>query len=69
MIKNGATPGASIRTLRSLAGLTLAEVADDASTTTGYLSQVETGKTQATPVYIGRVTAVIADRMVRKVPA
>ena len=55
--------GKSLRFLRELAGLTLAEVAVSAQTSVSYLSKVETGSEQATAQYIGRVTGAIADRM------
>lgn len=59
----GNRAGSSLRFLRELAGLTLAEVATAAQTSASYLSKVETGVEAATPTYIARVTGAIADEM------
>lgn len=55
--------GSSIRNLRTLAGLTLADVAAEAGTNVSYLSRVETGDVTASTQYVARVTAAIASRM------
>jgi len=52
--------GGSLRTLRRLAGLTLAEVADLADTSIAYLSKVERGEFVPTKRYVAAVTAAIA---------
>ena len=54
------TPGSSIRTLRAIAGLTLDQVAQEAGVSAAYLSRVETGKSKATPKWLGLVARVIA---------
>ena len=56
-----ATPGQSLRALRNLARMTLAEVALKAGSGQSYLSQVETGKVTPSTAFIARVSAVIAD--------
>lgn len=53
-------PGASLRALRTLAGLTLEDVASQAAVSASYLSKVESGTKEASPVWIGRVSAIIA---------
>jgi transcriptional regulator with XRE-family HTH domain len=58
-----AKPGESIRDLRTLARLTLAEVA--AGTSESYLSRVETGAVAFSTQYVARVTAAIARLMQR----
>lgn len=57
------TAGASIRTLRKLAGMTLEEVAEAADTSIAYLSKVETGKFVPTKGYVASVTFAIATRL------
>lgn len=57
------TAGASIRTLRNLAGMTLEEVAEAADTSIAYLSKVETGKFTPTKGYVAQVTIAIANRL------
>lgn len=57
------SPGAGIRTLRLMAGLTLDQVAQEASVSAAYLSRVETGQTAATPKWLGIVAGVIASHL------
>lgn len=58
-----ATAGSSIRTLRTMAGMTLDEVADAAGVSAAYLSRVETGRSRAKPTWISTVVSVIAERL------
>lgn len=55
--------GASLRTLRKLAGLTLDDVARLAETAPAYLSKVETGKFNPSLTYVAQVTAAIASAL------
>ncbi len=52
--------GEAIRALRSIAGLTLQQVADGASTTVSYLSKVERGLFAPTAEYVGKVAGYIS---------
>lgn len=63
MPEQSASAGASIRALRKLAGMTLAETADAAGTAVAYLSKVETGKLTPTKAYVAQVTVAIATRL------
>lgn len=58
-------PGVSIRALRTLAGLTLDQVAHEAGVSAAHLSRVETGQVAATPRWLGVVAGVIADHLSR----
>lgn len=57
------TPGASIRTLRLMAGMTLEDAATAAGVSPAYLSRVETGAARAKPTWIAAVVAAIADQL------
>lgn len=50
--------GESLRNLREWAGLTIDELATVASVSASYLSKVESGKREATPTWLGRVTRI-----------
>lgn len=54
------TPGAALRALRTEAGLTLEQVAQEAGVSASHLSRVETGIKTANPVWIGAVAEAIA---------
>lgn len=56
-------PGAAIKSLRKLAGLTLEDVAGAAETSTAYLSKVETGKLFPAKGYVAKVTLAIAESL------
>jgi len=62
------SPGAAIRTLRNMAGLTLQQVAERADTAISYLSKVERGELTASQDYVARVVSVIADAMITPSP-
>lgn len=64
--KSPTTPGEAIRALRSLAGMTLDEVAAQAGVSASHLSRVETGAAQPTPAWLGVVSEVIARRLTRQ---
>lgn len=49
-----------LKPLRTLAGLTIDQVAAEANTSAGYISRVENGERKPSPRWIGRVTSVIA---------
>ncbi len=62
--------GQSIRTIRELAGLTLAEAATITGRSPGYLSQVETGKApNVTEKYVANTIGRLADYIANPVPA
>lgn len=63
MKKQAQPPGAMIRGLRDLAGLTLKEVASGADTSVSYLSKVETGVFVPTRGYIAKVVGFISASM------
>lgn len=71
MAKNPIATGESLRSLRALAGLTLADVAKLADTSIAYLSKVERGEFVPTKRYVAQVTAAIAVVLAEaeKVPA
>lgn len=54
------TAGAGIRALRELAGLTLDQLASQASVSASYLSKVEAGVKTPSPRWIGHVSGVVA---------
>jgi hypothetical protein len=56
-------PGMSLRPLRIMANLTLAEVAERPGVSASYLSLVETGEAHATAVWLGLVAGVIAQEL------
>ena len=56
-------PAAALRTLREFANMTLEEVADIAGTSPPYLSKVETGRANASPQFIGRISRAIASKL------
>lgn len=60
------TAGESIRTLRTLASMTLEDVARRVPTSASYISKVETGKASPTHYWVGNVVAVIADVLAEK---
>lgn len=62
MNKTSATSeqGRALRTLREVANLTADQVAREAQVSASYLSRVENGKAEATPQWIGMITATIA---------
>lgn len=51
--------GPSLRSLRQLAGLTLAETADIADTSVAYLSKVERGEFVPTKRYVAQVVTAL----------
>lgn len=57
------TPGQGLRALRTLARMTLEEVAALAGSGQSYLSQVENGKASPSNAYVAKVSAVIAERL------
>lgn len=61
-----ADTGASIRTLRTMAGLTLREVAELAGVGIGYLSQAETGVVSPKPKWIAHVIGVLGEQLRNK---
>lgn len=66
--------GRSIRAVRELAGLTLAQAAELTGRSTGYLSQVENGKAARVSVKyvantIGALSAYISDPVAKAQPA
>lgn len=61
------TPGGALRVLRSAAGLTLEQVAQEAGVSHTHLSRVETGAKPASAEWIGAVAEAIARHL--KVPA
>jgi transcriptional regulator with XRE-family HTH domain len=71
MMKKLIPTGDSLRSLRNLAGLTLAEVADIGGTSIAYLSKVERGEFVPTKRYVAQVTSAIAGVLAdaEKVPA
>lgn len=60
------SPGAALRTLRTMAGLTLKEVAVHAETSIAYLSKVERDEHIPTQAYVGKVASYIAGEVVRR---
>ena len=54
------TPGEAIRALRSEAGLTLEQVAQEAGVSASHISRVETGAKKASPAWLGVVAEAIA---------
>lgn len=54
------TAGAGLRALREVAGLTLDQVAAEASVSASYLSKVESGAKTATAKWIGHVSGAIS---------
>ncbi|WP_082406407.1 helix-turn-helix domain-containing protein [Microbacterium sp. No. 7] len=60
------TTGQAVRTLREVAGLTARDVARAAGVSESYLSRVETGAADASPEWIGTVTAAIAESIRRR---
>lgn len=69
MKKQVQPPGAAIRSLRELAGITLKEVAEGADTSVSYLSKVENGVFVPTRGYVGRVIAFISSQMTQEAVA
>jgi len=71
MTKPQLPTGQSLRALRILADLTLAEVAGLAGTSIAYLSKVERGEFTPTKRYVAQVTSAIAGVLANaeKVPA
>lgn len=71
MAKQSIPTGESLRSLRTLAGLTLSEVASLAGTSIAYLSKVERGEFVPTKRYVAQVTSAIASVLAEaeKVPA
>lgn len=63
MPEQEASVGASLRSLRKLAGMTLAEAAEAAGTAPAYLSKVENGKLKSSKAYVAQVTVAIASRL------
>jgi len=61
-----ATPGEALRTLRSMAGLTLKEVATGADTSVAYLSKVERNEFRPTQDYVAKVSAFISGSILRR---
>ena len=59
------TPGAALRSFRTMAGLTLKDVADGADTSIAYLSKVERDEFQPTQRYVAKVAAFIADQVMQ----
>lgn len=57
------SPGAAIRTLRTMSGLTLQQVANRADTAIAYLSKVERDELAPSQDYVARVVRVIADEI------
>lgn len=58
--------GQSIRALRTLASMTLEDVASLVPTTASYISKVETGKAHPTHYWVGNVVGAIADVLAEK---
>jgi transcriptional regulator with XRE-family HTH domain len=58
--QNSPSPGAALRALRTMAGLTLKDVAENADTSIAYLSKVERDEFKPTRAYVGKVAAYIA---------
>lgn len=58
--------GEAIRSLRQIAGLTLADVAKGADTAISYLSRVERGDVVPSGEYLGRVTNFISLAMLQE---
>ena len=60
------TPGAALRALRNMAGLTLKDVATHADTSIAYLSKVERDEFRPTQQYVAKVAAYIAGEVIGK---
>lgn len=63
--QTGAHKGEVLRQLRSIAGLTLQQVAEGADTSIAYLSKVERDKFSPTDEYVAKVAAFISASMLK----
>lgn len=62
------TPGEALRLLRTMAHLTLQQVASDADTSIAYLSKVERNQLNPTDEYVAKVALHISNSMLSRTP-
>ncbi|WP_336632621.1 MULTISPECIES: helix-turn-helix domain-containing protein [unclassified Microbacterium] len=69
MASQAATPGQALKALRGMAGMTLKEVASEATTSIAYLSRVENDAVVPAQEYVAKVSYVISRKMIARTRA